>query len=185
MRRRSPPPLFVVIAAVVALAGLAVAALRDGDTMLYNHSPSLPTGLYVRSEGPIARDTVVTVRAVDVAPAQAHARGFAGARDRFLKRVAALSGDEVCAHGDAITINGIRAANRHAYDSGGQSLPRWTGCRTLAARDIFLLGDTGDSFDGRYWGVVSRDLVEGVWRPLIQTAATATRTPHRAKHAFD
>jgi type IV secretory pathway protease TraF len=36
----------------------------------------------------------------------------------------------------------------------------------LAANEVLLLGDTADSFDGRYWGPVSVDLIEGVWRKL-------------------
>jgi type IV secretory pathway protease TraF len=64
-----------------------------------------------------------------------------------------------------VTINGERAAQRAARDSAGRMLPTWSGCRTLHG-EVFLLGDTPDSFDGRYWGPTPLRLVEGVWRPV-------------------
>ncbi len=161
---RLPPLTFT--AGFIALVGLAVVTLRDRDVLLYNHSPSLPVGLYVRTEDALRPGAVVTVRAADVAPELAAERRFAGPRDRFLKRVAASAGDEVCAQADAIVINGAQAALRHEHDSHGVLLPQWSGCRQLAADELFLMGDTADSFDGRYWGVVSRNTIEGVWRPV-------------------
>ncbi|MBY0565718.1 MAG: S26 family signal peptidase [Hyphomonadaceae bacterium] len=47
----------------------------------------------------------------------------------------------------------------------GVTLPTWTGCRTLRD-EVFLLGDTPDSFDGRYWGPTSVELIEGAWRAI-------------------
>ncbi|MGE0294633.1 MAG: S26 family signal peptidase [Hyphomonadaceae bacterium] len=37
------------------------------------------------------------------------------------------------------------------------------GCRTLEADEVFLLGDTADSFDGRYWGPTRLQSISGVW----------------------
>ena len=50
----------------------------------------------------------------------------------------------------------------------GRALPSWSGCATLSGDQILLQGDTADSFDGRYWGPISRRLIEGVWRPLAR-----------------
>ena len=35
------------------------------------------------------------------------------------------------------------------------------------ADEVFLLGDTADSFDSRYWGPVRLTAIDGVWRPLF------------------
>lgn len=134
--------------------------------VLYNHSPSLPVGFYIRTNHAALPGSIVTVRAADVAPALAAARGFGDRRDRFLKRVAASAGEEVCALDQAITIRERHVVTRHQHDANGRPLPQWNGCLTLGADELFLLGDTDDSFDGRYWGVVSHDLIEGVWRPI-------------------
>lgn len=156
--------LLLIVAAVIALF---VVGARASDVILYNHSPSMPVGLYMRIEAPIERGAIVTVRAADVAGHYARDRGFADAGDRFIKRVVAGGGDVVCAEVDIITLNGVATARRQDRDSAGRTLPRWHGCRTLAAHEVLLLGDAADSFDGRYWGVVDVAKIEGVWRPLV------------------
>lgn len=155
-------------AALCGLALLAVGVVNARDIVLYNPSPSVPAGFYLRGSAEIARGAFVTVRAIDAAPAEAAARAFTDAGDRFIKRVAAIAGDEVCAGGAEVSINGVVAARRHERDGAGRALPTWSGCRVLAGDEILLLGDTPDSFDGRYWGPISRRRIEGVWRPLAR-----------------
>lgn len=157
----------IIAGAAASAAAFAFAQPPSRDWLIYNHSPSVPVGLYLRSDAPATRGALVTVRAVAVAPEAARARGFTEQRDRFLKRIAAQSGDRVCAEGAAISINGVIVAERRAHDSAGRTLPAWRGCRVLAADEVFLLGDADTSFDGRYWGPVSRHDIEGVWRPLF------------------
>lgn len=171
-RRRRPKTARALWAAVAASAvgALFIAASQANDVVLYNHSPSMPIGLFMRTEAPIERGAIVTVRARDVAGEHARARGFAEDRDRFIKRVAATHGDTVCAEGTQISLNGVVAVHREVRDSAGQVLPSWFGCRTLERDEVLLLGDNVDSFDGRYWGVVSASLIEGVWRPLLVNA---------------
>jgi conjugative transfer signal peptidase TraF len=150
-----------------AIALLGVDSVNARDWLIYNHTPSVPTGWYVRSSREIARGTLVTVHAQDVAPDYAEARNFTDAGDRFVKRIAANDGDSVSADGDAIRINDRTVAHRAMHDSQGRALPHWSGCRTLGAGDVFLMGDTPDSFDSRYFGPVSANDVEGVWRKLF------------------
>jgi conjugative transfer signal peptidase TraF len=150
-----------------AIALLGVASVNARDWLLYNHTPSVPTGWYVRSTDEIARGALVTVRAQDVAPDYAAARNFTDAGDRFIKRIAANDGDSVCAEGETIRINDRTVAHRALHDSQGRALPHWSGCRTLSADQVFLMGDTPDSFDSRYFGPVSAADIEGVWRKLF------------------
>lgn len=153
----------VLAAVFVATAALVMAGVSQRDLVLFNHSPSMPVGFYVRQDTSPSRGAIVTVRARDVAPAMARERGFDEPGDRFIKRVAAISGDEVCANGRHIIINGTTAAERHSTTSLTLG---WNGCRILSDGEVLLLGETADSFDGRYWGATSIDLIEGVWRKL-------------------
>ncbi len=158
--------ILLLTGAAAAAASIAFALPAANDRLLYNHTPSVPVGFYIRTGAPIARGAFVTVRAADVAPAAARSREFEGPRDRFIKRVAAVAGDRVCAEGGVLTINGESTVPRRARDSGGAPLQRWTGCRALTAHEVLVLGDAEQSFDGRYWGPIDRNLIEGVWRPL-------------------
>ncbi|MBX9746400.1 MAG: S26 family signal peptidase [Hyphomonadaceae bacterium] len=146
---------------------MAVASVNARDWLVYNHTPSVPTGWYVRSADEIVPGALVTVRAQDVAPDDAAVRRFTDAGDRFIKRIAAIDGDSVCAEAEVIRINDRTVAHRATHDSQGRVLPHWRGCRTLSADEIFLMGDTPDSFDSRYFGPVSIDHIEGVWRKLF------------------
>jgi len=146
-------------AGLSALAALALASSCGGDWIVFNHSPSIPAGLYLRTGGAIEPGAVVTVRARD----EAHRRQFEDASDRFIKRVAAVEGAHVCSDGHTLNINGVEVA-RTFEDA---EAPRgWVGCRILTENEVLLLGETEDSFDGRYWGPISVSLIEGVWRRL-------------------
>ncbi len=149
-------------AAALAFAALVLTGARQ-DVVLYNHSPSVPVGFYIRDSGDPARGMFVTVRARDVAPVEAATHGYDDAGDRFIKRLAAVAGQHVCSDGRMLSVDGVPVAtvqNRAGAPHG------WAGCRTLRSSEILLLGDSTDSFDGRYWGPISDDLIEGVWRPL-------------------
>jgi type IV secretory pathway protease TraF len=187
----------VLLLAGGVAAALAAALAAPRDLLLYNHSPSVPEGIYVRTSAPVTVGAFVTVRARDVAPEEARRRGFEDASDRFIKRVAAGAGARVCGDGRRLVVSGDdivvtgAADEQHAADDGDdhgdgagggdhrraavrvlhpvggdddQHVVGWRGCRVLAEGEVLLLGDTADSFDGRYWGPVSVDLIEGVWR---------------------
>lgn len=155
-----------MIPAAVGVVLIAAAGTHQQDLFIYNPSHSVPAGFYVRSGRPIERGALVTVRAVSVAPAYATLRQFTEPGDRFIKRIAGVSGDVVCAEDASVSLNGVVVARRLERDSAGHTLPTWSGCRTLASDELLLLGDTPDSFDGRYWGPVTTGIISGVWRPI-------------------
>jgi len=145
--------------------GIAAALLTHVRPLLiYNPSPSVPVGFYWRSAEALHIGDLVSVPAAVAAPVYAAERGFTDRTDRFIKRIAATSGQVVCAYGDQVSIDGARVVDRLPHDKMGRALPSWSGCRTLRTDEIFLLGDTDDSFDGRYWGAVSLRVVDGPWR---------------------
>lgn len=148
--------------ALLALTALVLAGAQQ-DVVLFNHSPSVPVGFYVRESGDPERGMFVTVRARDVAPTEAAAHDYEDEGDRFIKRLAAVAGQHVCSDGRMLSVDGVPVAT--VQDHAG--VPEgWVGCRTLISSEILLLGDSADSFDGRYWGPIRVDLIEGVWRPL-------------------
>ncbi|MCC6789753.1 MAG: S26 family signal peptidase [Hyphomonadaceae bacterium] len=154
-----------IAAAVAAMLMLATASFSSADLVLFNHSPSIPIGLYVRDRADLRPGVIVTVRARDVAPEIARLRDYDDPNDRFIKHVAAIGGQSVCADGRALSIDGVQAAV--IYRASGQPMPAaWLGCRRLAADEVLLLGDSPDSFDGRYWGPINARFIEGVWRKL-------------------
>jgi type IV secretory pathway protease TraF len=160
-----------LLAGFAGAAGLALACAGGAQPLvLYNGSPSVPVGFYVRTFGAPRLGDFVTVRAAAVAPVYAGLRGFADDSDRFIKRIAAGEGARVCADGARVTI-GREAVRRLVRDSAERRLPAWTGCRTLRTGEVFLLGDTDDSFDSRYFGAVSLELIDGVWRPIFSDSA--------------
>lgn len=161
---RLRPHWFALPTATCAVAALWLATLMQRDLVLFNHSPSIPEGFYIRSDRNVEIGAIVTVRAGDVAPREAQARHYDGAGDRFIKRVAAVEGDRICADAERLYVDGVIRARR--YVGAGQTPPLWSGCRTLQPGEVLLLGDSADSFDGRYWGPISARMIEGVWRPL-------------------
>lgn len=130
---------------------------------LVNESPSLPKGVYVRQPGrtPV-RDAIVAVPQPTVIRPYLSRLGMP-AEVLLIKRVAAVGGDIVCRQEGTVTTPG-RVVQAVARDRRGVALPRWEGCRRLAADELFLLGDTASSFDSRYFGPVRRNQVEGVYR---------------------
>jgi len=65
-----------------------------------------------------------------------------------------------------VWINGEALPERQSHDSAGRTLPTWSGCLTLSHGQVLLLGETPDSFDGRYWGPTPVSTIEGVWKRL-------------------
>jgi len=149
--------------ATTAAIAVATVGLRVEPLVIYNPSPSVPQGFYMRLARAPQTGDFVTVASVEVGADYAALRGFADPTDRFIKRVAAASGQTICAEGDSVSIDGRLVAVRNSHDSEGRLLPTWSGCRTLDTDEVLLLGDTADSFDGRYWGPTRLQRISGVW----------------------
>jgi len=146
---------------MAAGALLTVAPLqRKTPWIVWNASPSAPLGLYRIDLGPVRRFDLVLIRLPsDVAELVAR-RNYLPKSTYLIKFVSAVAGDQVCRLGDRIFVRGVLAARALTRDSLGRPMPRWHGCRQLASGDLFLLADNQQSFDSRYFGVVSaRDVV--------------------------
>lgn len=158
---------------ILALSGAGVTAISVAGFadfvpfLVWNASASAPIGLYriEQNRDPEIGDFVL------VKPDQSLenfiiSRGYLPENIPLLKRVAALSGDEICRDAQAIFINEIRVADAKCSDSKGRELPSWSGCFRLQPDEIFLLNDPENSLDGRYFGATNVSDVIGVARAV-------------------
>jgi conjugative transfer signal peptidase TraF len=156
------PGLFVMaslgFASVVALA-LPVAA--GSAQLVWNVTPSAPAGLYRIVHEPWSRGDRVVVLPGEALAVGLEQRGVLEKGRLLIKRAAGVGGDRVCRQGAEVTINGKPAAKARDADSQGAPLPAWQGCVTLDDGQVFLLGDTAGSYDGRYFGVTGTREVVG------------------------
>src|SRR3546814_7855156 len=65
-------------------------------------------------------------------------RHYIPANVPLVKHVAAAAGDEVCALGQEVFINGRLVAERRAVDAGDRPMPSWSGCVRLHGSQLFL-----------------------------------------------
>ena len=145
---------------------------RPSPHLLWNASPSVPTGLYWLAK----IDALRLGELVAAQPPQALSRYMA---ERFylpeglplIKYVGALPGDTVCRRGQVIFIDGYPVAAAQDRDRLGRALPVWQGCHRIAANEVFLLNpEVEDSFDGRYFGVLPLESILGRTVPLFTRA---------------
>ena len=158
---------------MIVLGGLTIAlgatiAWIPVPMLVWNASASAPTGLYsVDDAGGLARGDMVIARVPDAFRMLAARRHYLPANVPLVKRVAAAAGDEVCAAGARVTVNGRLAARRLDRDSAGRPMPQWSGCAQLGSAEYFLLmTDSPASFDGRYFGVTGAGDIVGKARLL-------------------
>jgi len=151
-----------------ALAGTLLAPPQP--RLLWNASARAPVGLYAVGDGAaLARGDMVIARVPDEFRMFAARRRYLPANVPLVKRVAAASGDEVCAAGARVMVNGRIVARRLARDGAGRSMPWWSGCAELRTGEYFLLmAETPASFDGRYFGVSEAGDIVGKARLIWQ-----------------
>lgn len=154
--------LRAIVGTVIAIALLLVPVVSAPTPLLvWNASPSVPIGLYaVTRTWPRAGDLALVRLPANVAVLAA--RGAYLPRSAFLlKPVTAVPGDRICRVSDRIFVNGHFMALARWADRLGRSLPAWSGCRTLAAGELFLLANDPDSFDSRYFGPLAQQHIIG------------------------
>ncbi|WP_417625060.1 S26 family signal peptidase [Paremcibacter congregatus] len=159
MKKRS---LFLVALATSG-ALLVAATTQFTPRLVYNASASMPLGFYrIADKHDLKLGDIVALKLPAKLQKLAEKRGYIGPDIPLLKRVFALKGDEVCRQGVQVFIKGRPMATALLRDSEGRNLPHWEGCLTLKENEFFALNpDVQTSFDGRYFGVLSRDFIIG------------------------
>lgn len=157
------------IAALGVFVGLSLspAIFPPLPRLVWNASASAPIGLYSVSPGvPADPGDMVIARVPQPWRDLAARRHYLPANVPLVKRVAAAAGDDVCALGQEIFINGRWIAERRVADAKGRQMPMWSGCVRLRGRLLFLLMDNPASFDGRYFGATGEADIVGRARLL-------------------
>lgn len=167
LRRRKRTRRVVVSTVGIVTLGLTIVA-PPLPRLVWNASASAPVGLYAMTPGaPIAPGDMVIARVPARYRTLAAVRHYLPANVPLVKHVAASAGDEVCALGQTITLNGRWIAQRRVADGQGRAMPWWRGCVRLRGRQVFLLmTDSPSSFDGRYFGATEGEDVIGKARLL-------------------
>lgn len=157
----------------VAVGGLAAALVATllivpRPRLVWNPSASAPVGLYaVGDAAQLARGDMVIAWVPGEFRMMAARRHYLPANVPLVKRVAAASGDEVCAIGARVMVNGRLVVRRLDRDGAGRPMPWWSGCGELGQGEyLLLMTDSAASFDGRYFGVSEAGDIVGKARLL-------------------
>jgi type IV secretory pathway protease TraF len=130
-----------MVATLVASSALGLSALLPPPPKLvWNASESVPIGLYAISS-PVELKVTDLVLARPPEPLASFLAdgGYLASGVPLLKRIAALPGQRVCREHLTITIDGAPQAEAREHDRLGRALPVWSGCRVIAAGEVFLL----------------------------------------------
>ena len=150
----------------VGLTLLAASTRTSGPVLVWNRTYSVPVGLYRIAPSLHPRGEMAAVCLPAATAAFAAGRGYLPAKVLLLKPIAAVRGDRVCRWNASILINGRRRAVATVQDRAGRAMPVWRGCRLLAEGDLFLMSASRDSFDSRYFGIISTSAIIGRAIPL-------------------
>lgn len=168
-RRRRHRHLCLSAITTAALLSLAFNQWgRQTPMVVYNATASVPKGFYrVYAVKGLHRGDMVLMTTPASVRVLADHRRYLPKSVPMIKTVAALPGDEICAVGMTILINGRSVAIRQSHDGQGRPMPQWDGCRTLNPGEFFPLNPASPhSFDGRYFGAVPTALIRGQLEPF-------------------
>jgi conjugative transfer signal peptidase TraF len=154
-------------ASIVALT-LATITIPVSRFAVWNVSASVPTGLYlIRGKRSIHVGERVAIEPPPALRRLLAERGYLPVGVPLLKRVAAVNGQRVCRFAHGVTIDGQLVGIARANDRRGRPLPVWSGCQRIARNELFFMNTAApDSFDGRYFGVLSTRSVIGRATPV-------------------
>jgi len=136
--------------------------------LIYNKTKSAPVGWYtVEPKRPLQRDDLVAAFAPQTARNFADTRGYLPSHIPLIKSVWAIGGERICFDGQSVRVPNRPDISVLRQDGLGRALPVIRGCFHLDADEVFLVSASiQNSWDSRYFGPVSNDLVIGPVRFL-------------------
>ena len=158
----------LVLMCAAALVCLGAPWIHPPIRLVYNASPSVSLGWYLRVPASrLAVGMFVVARLPPAAARLAADRGYLPITVPVVKRIAAAHGEYVCERSRVLSIDGRPVARALIADSAGRPLSAWSGCLTLTRGAYLLLGDgRPDSYDSRYFGPVTAGAILGRAIPL-------------------
>ena len=164
-----------VLAVSVSLFLLSIGAKISG--IYINTTPSLPVGFYKVVDEPIVSGAYVAfcpqqIEVFDMARDRSYINqgDCPGGYGLLLKRVFAQSGDRVLIDQAGIFVNGeyLPDSAQLTADAEGHVLPQYRLQAVLDDSEYLLLSDVNpQSFDARYFGLIARDQIKQVVRPVF------------------
>jgi len=140
---------------------------------MWNRTASIPVGLYMRTIDEVHVGSTVTFPAPPIAREYAILRGGRGDATPFIKPLAAGPGDEICAFetetGKWLIVDNKVVLSIQSIDKQGNPLPNFMmdDCRKLGLNEWLPIGMHPDSFDGRYFGPITSEDIQGPYEPLM------------------
>ncbi len=172
-------PIKILIVLILTMsASLFVLSIGFQISGIYiNTTLSLPVGFYKVVDEPIVSGAYVAfcppqIEVFDMARDRSYInRGNClGGYGLLLKRVFAQSGDTVSIDQAGIFVNGKHLPNsaQLTADADGHALPQYRLQAVLDDSEYLLLSDLNpQSFDARYFGLIARDQIKLVVRPVF------------------
>ena len=163
MRRNSTRRVLVLMAIVLLFCTLSVAmiAFKPLPIVIWNASNSVPIGWYWIEKRQPKIGEIAVVKPPDWVRLYASSRGYLPYDVWLLKPVYSVRGAVVCRFGIYVIVNGNLVARAKKLDHQHRILPVWKGCRTLTIDEVLLLANPKNSFDSRYFGSISKQLIIG------------------------
>ena len=169
-----------ILAIAVLIISAIVFVLSIGfrvSGIYINTTPSLPVGFYQAVDEPIVKGVYVAFcppknEVFDMAINRHYLNpgDCPGGYGLLLKRVFALSGNTVFIDQAGIFVNGehLPKSAQLKIDADGQPLPQYRLQAVLNNAEYLLLsGVNPQSFDARYFGLIARDQIRQVVRPVF------------------
>jgi type IV secretory pathway protease TraF len=177
MRTLDPKPkhrhrraLLIIALSALTSFFLARSFSLSPPLLLDNLTPSLTTGLYVRT---LDRPEPGIIVALNPASINSTLLQTALARQAktpwLLKRIAAGEGAHICVDADHVSINGETIRTRE-----GRPAFEWQSCQILNPDQYFLLGDHPASIDSRDFGPVNATQIKGSYRLVWEITSAPT-----------
>ena len=169
-----------LVAVALVMAGAAIVATSQAPWLLCPATPSLPNGLYWRTNGEPAVGSIVVFRVPDAAIRYKQSIGAAvDPGFLFMKPIIAGPGNHVCHRaGSELVLNGDVIAPIAETDRLGRKLPVWRGCQRLGPHDYFTFSNhVPNSFDSRHYGPIKAVDILGVYQPLLSFGAQTNAAP--------
>lgn len=147
------------------------AVLIYGVGFRVNLTPSIPLGIYKISKEKAGKGKYVVFNPIkSTLFDEARERGYLkkGVFHEYMplfKKICAVSGDSLSVSKDGVFVNGTLIADSKPinHDDLGRSLPHLeVNNFILNSQQVALIGESFNSFDSRYFGIVKRENISGV-----------------------
>ena len=158
---RTKLPLCIAGGVILSLLASSYYFSRKEPFLIKNMSSSERRGFYVvRPNAGVERGELVVLTFPEKAKRFLHTMPWLHEDVPLLKRVGAVENDVVCHEGGVLSVNGEAVVRVLERNREGRTLLSKKGCYKVPEGEFLPLNTYSEySFDGRYFGSVSRELI--------------------------